>query len=632
MNRAYLRPPLPLYRTAAALSLPLVVWLSFHVMVARLPPLEKLYWGDYLRTTFVLPKMPAFLAKPKAARAEYEVLLCYGTQGHLWPVTAKTLGLPAAAMHLTYVPMPHAKFNAWLRENIYGGRIPMNFFFAPFLASMIFVGLLAGAGYYLDQERHLAFRSHPRHISGPELVTPKEFNRRVKGDGVGFRVDRGLWRKPMTVRIERAVEAQHQLLQGDNGAGKTIAMFALADQFEAAGETCIYYDPECQFLKRYWKPGDLILGPDDRSASWNPSDEIDYSTTANADASALAQGESLYPCRPGARDFFFWNCSRLIYKHCLTNYRPNAAQLAELYTHADPLIDAIAKGTELEEMLAKNTQGLRASVISTLTQCLFALQQVPGEEEGRPKFSAREYVRRPGRRPSIFFISGDQNTQVAFSPLHRLWIDSLFREFLSLPEVPPGQVDIRMFIDELPVLGELTTLEAATARGRKHGLDLILGFQGRSQLKAIYGETSESIFSAPFTKLLMHTGEPEGGDWASKMIGEHKVERVVEHLSPERQRSYTTQPAIERIADQSELASLENRRGYLRYAGYVVKLKLALPPARPARCEAFIPRTGEAPVCLPMPNLAEILAKEATEKAERARRAAAPWRPEGHTA
>jgi hypothetical protein len=423
------------------------------------------------------------------------------------------------------------------------------------------------------------------------------------------------------------VEAQHQLLQGDNGAGKTIAMFALADQFEAAGETCVYYDPECQFLKRYWKPGDLILGPDQRSASYSPADEIDYSSTANADACAMAQGESLYPCRPGMRDFFFWNCSRLIYKHCMTNYRPNAAELAQLYIHPDPLIDAIAKGTELEEMLAKNTQGLRASVISTLTQCLFALQQVPGEEPGRPKFSARDYVRLKGRRPSIFFTSGDEKTQVAFSPLHRLWIDSLIREFLSLPEVPPGQIAIRMFVDELPALGELPTLKAASSRGRKHGIDLILGFQGRSQLKAIYGEEVEAIFSAPFTKLLLHTGEPEGGDWASRMIGEHKIERIVEHVAPDRKRSYTTQPAVERIADQSELASLENRHGYLRYAGYVVKLKLALPAARPDRCVAFVPRTGIAPRQLPMPNLEAIRTAEAAEKSRQAEKAAAPWKP-----
>ena len=632
MNRAYLRPPLPLYRVAAFLSLPLVLWLAIHVMVAQLSSLQSLYWYDYLLTTFV-PSLsslqpPSLVQKTKPKR-EYQLLLCVGPEGHETPLTSKTVNTRALDARLALVPMTKDQFNGWLRHNIYGGRVAMAFMLPPVMFSMVLVALLGGGAYFLDQERHLTFRSKERHLKGPQLVTPKEFNRRVKGDGVGFRVDRGWWQKPVLVRIQRSVEAQHQLMQGDNGAGKTIAMFALADQFEAAGETCIYYDPECQFLKRYWKPGDLILGPDLRSASWNPADEIDYSSVANSDASAMAQGESLYPCRPGTRDYFFWNCSRLIYKHCMTNYRPNAAQLANLYTHPNPLIDAIAKGTELEEMLAKNTQGLRASIISTLTQCLFALQQVPGEEEGRAKFSARQYARMEGRRPSIFFTSGDEKTQVAFSPLHRLWIDSLIREFLSLPEVAPSQINVRMFIDELPVLGEFPTLKAAASRGRKHGIDLIMGFQGRSQLKAIYGEESEAIFSAPFTKLLLHTGEPEGGEWASKMIGEHDVECLVEHLSPDGKRSYTTQPRMNhRLVSQSELGSLENRFGYLRYAGYVVKLKLALPPARLDRCVAFVPRTGVAPVQLPMPDLETILAKEAAEKqAAAAKAAATPWQP-----
>ena len=431
------------------------------------------------------------------------------------------------------------------------------------------------------------------------------------------------------MRIERAVEAQHQLMQGDNGAGKTVAMMGLADQAEERGDTCIFYDPECQFLKRYWKPGDLILGPDARSASWGPCSEIDYSSVANADASAMALGESLYPCRPGEKNFFFYHCGRLIFKHCTTNYRPTAAELAELYTHADPLIDAMAKGTELEEMLRKNTQGLRASVISTLTQPLFALQQVPGEESARPHFSAKEYVAMNGRRPSIFLTSGDEKMQVAFAPLHRMWIDSLIREFLSLPEVAPGEITVRMFVDEMPVLGELSSIKAVTARGRKHGIDLCMGFQGRSQIKALYGEESEQIFSAPFTKLLLHTGEPEGGEWASKMLGDQQVEKIIEHLSAEGKRTYTTQPVPQhRIVTQSELASLKNRHGFLRYEGYIVKLKLAIPPARADRCVGFVPRTGVSPVQLPMPNLAEIRAAEAAEKAANATSAAAkPYAP-----
>ena len=114
------------------------------------------------------------------------------------------------------------------------------------------------------------------------------------------------------------------------------------------------------------------------------------------------------------------------------------------------------------------------------------------------------------------------------------------------------------------------------------------------------------------------------------MLGEQAVEKIVEHLSAERKRTYTTQPVPQhRIVTQSELASLKNRHGYLRYEGYVVKLKLAIPPARPDRCAGFVPRTGVSPVQLPMPNLAEIRAGEAAEKAAKAAKAAGsqPYAP-----
>ena len=101
----------------------------------------------------------------------------------------------------------------------------------------------------------MSFRSSKaRHIKGPELVEPAEFASRVKGDGIGFLIERGRWRKPTLLRINREVEPQHQMLQGDNGAGKTIAMFALADQFEAMGDTCIYYDPDANSLNGTGSP------------------------------------------------------------------------------------------------------------------------------------------------------------------------------------------------------------------------------------------------------------------------------------------------------------------------------------------------------------------------------------------
>lgn len=633
MNREFLRPPLPLYRTGAVLFLPVFAFLAYQGAVFSLSPLQLFYWTDYVKTTFapLVPTMPAFPtfgeSSPETQKAETEVMLV-DREG--LPVTSQT-EKTAPGVDVVSVSMPHAVYNAWLAKNVYHRRPALGFLIIPeFIGLMLFV-MAAGISYRLDQKRLVSFRSSKaRHITGPELVKPAEFERKIKGDGVGFLIERGYLRKPSLLRINREMEPQHMMLQGDQGAGKTIAMFALADQYEANGDTCIFYDPECQFIKRYWKPGDIILGADARGWSWSPATEIDYSSVEQAHATAMGQGTSLYPGREGQKEFFFVNAARQIYDHCMTNYRPNASELADLFTHADPLIDAIAKGTELEEMLSKNTNGLRASITSTLTQCLFALRQVPPMEEGRPNFSAREYVAMKGRRPSIFFTASEK-TKAAFAPLHRLWIDSLMREFLSQPE--SSEVVVRFFIDELPVLGELATLETTTARGRKRGMNLILGFQGRSQVKEIYKDLAESIFSAPFTKLLLHTGEPDGAEWASKILGEERAEWVVEHVTSDGKRSYTTQIKTDRIIPGSDLGSLNNRHGYLRYSGFVVPVVLAIPPVRPARTEAFVSRTGVEPVQLPLPDLKAIKAKEAADKLEAAKQRAVassqPYTPAG---
>jgi hypothetical protein len=625
MNQAFLRPPLPLFRVAAFATLPLFAWLGYTVALHRLGPLQRLYWSDYVTTTIPSVSMPSLpFGAAKLPRREYQVLACTGSKDI--PVTVRMVGVPAGSIHLAAVPMTRSEYHPWLARNIYGGRPAIGFLLVPLTVSFLGVALLAGVGWRLDQLRHLEFRSKGRHLDGPELVTPREFNRRVKGDGIGLRLDRGRWRRPGVLRIERKLETQHQLFQGDTGAGKTVAIMGLVDQFEALGDACVIYDPHREFLRRYYNAerGDVILGPDARCAYWDPSDEIDYSTTANADATAMAQASSLYPGHPGQRDWFFTNSARLIFQHVLTNYQPDAAQMAELMTHADPLIDAIAKGTELEEMLRKNTEGLRASIISTLTQCLFALRQVPEPSPDRPVWAAREWAK---TRRGWVFLTSTQDTRDAFASMQRLWIDSIIRNVLTLGD-QPKLPQLRMILDELPTLGELSNLKSAITEGRKSGLDLVMGFQGRGLVEEIYGKEAEGLFSAPYFKFLLRTGEPKSGDWASEMIGEEELERIREHRAPDGQRSYTTEQRVERIAPLSNLAALKNLTGFVRYSNFVVKAKVALVPARPDRTVGFVARTGVPPVTLPMPNLAAIREKEAEEKAAKAaKQAAAVYSP-----
>jgi hypothetical protein len=64
--------------------------------------------------------------------------------------------------------------------------------------------------------------SYGRRLKGPERLTPKEFNRKVRGDGIGIKTD-GLTEM---LRIPAKAEAQHVQIIADTGAGKTTLNYA----------------------------------------------------------------------------------------------------------------------------------------------------------------------------------------------------------------------------------------------------------------------------------------------------------------------------------------------------------------------------------------------------------------------
>ena len=622
MNRAYLRPPFPLFQVLAGLLYPLVIWSAVDVCVSRMPDLQRLYFGDYLKAS-VLPEIPSLSfsvgpMKPKPPHTE--VLICYVAEGRNFPVTG-TLDYNLHPRPVV-VPMSRARYATWLQRNIYDGKPPIALLFWPAMVGVLLGSIVYGLAWRLDQDRHLKFRSSGRQLRGPEMVTSRQFNRRVKGDGLGIRLQVRRWLPgPREIRIRRELESQHVMMIGDTGSGKTQSILSITDEAEACEDTCIVYDPHREFIRRYYNPGrgDVILNPTDtRCAHWDPSAEIDYSDKNSAEATALAQAASIYPGNPRRKDWFFTDCCRRIWQHCMVFYHPDAGEMAELMTHADPLIDSISKGTDLEEMLKKNADGQRAGIIGTLTAPILALRQVP-VDDGRPVWSARDWAK---TRRGWIFITSTQDTREALRPLQSLWLDSLILRLLSMGE-QTGLPRVRMILDELATLQELPSLVSALSEGRKAGLTIVTGFQGRSGIKAVYGEEAEGIFSAPYTKVILRTGEPEAAKWASQMIGDREMERVREHRGAKGERTYTTEQRTEPVVMPSQLAGLQPRVGYLRYGNEVVKLKIAIAPAREAVAEGYVQSVGATVPTLPMPNLDEIRAKEEAERHKQAAKAAA---------
>ena len=83
-------------------------------------------------------------------------------------------------------------------------------------------------------------------------------------------------------------------------------------------------------------------------------------------------------------------------------------------------------------------------------------------------------------------------------------------------------------LDELATLQRLPQLTTAITEGRKSNNPMVLGFQGKAQVEALYGHVAEAMLSQPATKIFLKTSEPYASEWISKSIGEVEVERFRE--------------------------------------------------------------------------------------------------------
>lgn len=615
MDRAYLRPPMALYQLGVLAVIPMVL---FVVGVGwsrwTLTPIQRHFLWSYAKVS-VLPhgtKTNDAARQPKGRLPMSEVLVINVAGVDRLSETSNLTKFSS----LDRWPMGRNLYEMWLQVVMFHGRPFFGLVAWPAGVAILILLALWVAAYRGDRGREAKFRDTPRQIRGPEKVTAQQFEKIHKGDGAGIRIEgEGWFKKTFTVHVARSVETQHLQVIGDNGAGKTQLITGIIDQAERRGEACVIYDPDRVYLPRYYNPdrGDVILGLDERGSGWNPSDEVDWSTESSARGTSLALAASQYPGHPGDRDWFFTSVCRDIMQFCLMNYRPTAERLAFLYSHADPLIDTIVKGHALEETLKENTSGTRPSIMGTLTtNILDMLSQIRTPSEEHSGWTAREYTKNP---KGWVFLTSTEDTRISCGPLQRLWIDSIIRGMLSQQaEAKSDQVRVRMILDELWPLGQLGQLSNAMARGRKFGLAMVLGFQGRAQVKTVYGDNAESIFSAPYTKVFLRTGEFEAAKWVAGMIGRREVERIREQRDADGRRSHSTMRGEEDLIFPSELMGLKNRKGFLRYENTILPITIALAEQRRPRCEAYIPRKGKPPEHLPFPNLEEIKARENAER------------------
>ena len=450
-----------------------------------------------------------------------------------------------------------ARLSAYLQAVVYGA--PLSGFFRP--------PLLVGAAMFLvllpfatirDVQRQKQLK-YGRRLKGPEMLTPRQFNKTVKGDGIGFKTDE---MKEM-IRIPSRAEAQHMQIIGDTGAGKSALIFQVLRQVRSRGDSAIVYDPAREFVKRFYDPerGDVILNPlDKRCPYWGPAEELRSRSEAKALAASLFQ-----PPQDKKGEFFIESPQKIF--AFLMAYGPTPDELVAWMANPDE-IDRRLKGTEHAHLIDPRAHQQRAGVLASLGLVADSLRLLPRWEESNGAWTATEWAE---KRQGWVFLTSLPAEREALRPLQSLWIDWLVLRLLNEPT--EAQKRVWFVIDELASLQKLPQLHTAITEARKSRNPVVLGFQGKAQLEYLYGHLAEVMLSQPATSIWLTTKEPKAGQWVSEFIGKVEVERLREtHFDGTRAgRNFALDRQVEPLVLESEISGLADLHAYMKYQNYVTR-------------------------------------------------------------
>jgi Type IV secretion-system coupling protein DNA-binding domain len=451
-----------------------------------------------------------------------------------------------------------ARLNTYLKTAVYGGDTLLDLYELPLLFGLASLVIQLPFSIAKDVRRRKQLR-YGRRLRGPEMLTPKEFNLRVEGDGIGIKTDR---MKAM-IRIPKRAEAQHMQIIADTGGGKTVILLQILRQIKHRGDSAIVYDPARDFVRRFYDPkrGDVILNPlDKRCPYWGPSEELRRRSEAKALAVSLFQ-----PPQDRKGEFFIESPQKIF--AFLMAYGPTPEELVKWMS--DPQeIDRRLKGTEHAHLINPTAHDQRSGVLGSLGLVADSLRLLPKKGEGNGEWSAREWAE---TRQGWIFITSLPTEREALKPLHSLWIDLLVLRLLNEPK--EGQKRVWFVIDELASLQKLPQLHTAITENRKSNNPVILGFQGKAQLEVLYGHLAEVMLSQPATSIWLKTKEPAASEWVSKFIGKVEIERLREtHFDGSRAgRNFTLDRQIEPLVMESEISGLADLHAYLKFENYVTR-------------------------------------------------------------
>jgi hypothetical protein len=421
----------------------------------------------------------------------------------------------------------------------YHGILPMPFGWAP--AALGLAGLVgAGVGGWIA-----ATRPSERPIPGRGYVLqrdPAAIGRALqvgRGEVPGVHIHPG-------VQISQREECNHFLIVGGTGAGKTTVLWPILDQIRARGDKMIIFDSKGDFTQSWPGVGErdfVLLSPTDkRSARW----QIGADIRTRLEAQTLA--ETLIPTTE--KDPMWSNGARALLVGLISDLQTRApgrwgfAELAQVVASAltdfqtlkdilareDPAALHIIGGADAKTKTPSKTAHSFIVNLGAFMSSVISLGVGADDLKDNQTWSVRRWL--AGKTPPVAILGFRKSVKGVNQSFISSLIEQVVLQIGDMPDAAPDKRRIWLVLDECPQAGKIPTITDSLTTLRSKGVRVIIGMQSLAQVRESYSKDTATTWAGSCgIQVIGKLGSDEDQAWASKVLGDHEVERFVGQVS-----------------------------------------------------------------------------------------------------
>jgi type IV secretory pathway TraG/TraD family ATPase VirD4 len=369
------------------------------------------------------------------------------------------------------------------------------------------------------------------------------------------------------VTIPRTLEAQHFLISGTTGAGKTQVINGMLRSIRKRGHRAVIADPAGGFYARFAKPGDVLVNPfDKRSVQWSPFAEV----RADYDCERIAK--AVVPDGTGEGGEWHHYAQTLIAQVMIAMHRNGEKSIKRLLywltTAEQKELAGLLEGTPAAALCSKGNDKMLASTRGIISTYLGVFQYLADEGD----FSIRQWIQKDFG-DSWMFITYRDDQMGMLRNLVATFLELALVEGLSLSE--SQERGLWYIMDEVDSLGKVTSLRSGLTKLRKYGGRCVLGVQTVSQLRTTYGrDEAQTLIANTSVKCILRAGDAETAKSMELELGEQEIERTQMNDSfstneggSSQSQSTSTQVVRQSAVLGSEIMGLPDLHGFLKLPG-----------------------------------------------------------------